>query len=487
LPSCKLIIRDEVNIKFEGLSVEVRRKISNKLKFELPYARHMPQYKLGRWDGTTTFFGLGGNGYLNHLDVALAILDECGVDVAEIEDLRETHKFDFEKITDHYWADKGKTWPKGHPKEGEPIVLRDYQLAAVNTFMENPQGLQELATGAGKTIITATLSALCEPYGRTLVIVPNKSLVVQTEEDYVNVGLDVGVYFGDRKEIGKTHTICTWQSLNVLDKKGAEDEALSLAEFIDGVVCVIIDEVHQAKAEVLKKLLSMNFANAPIRWGLTGTVPKEQIEFQSILATIGPVVNRISAHTLQEAGVLSTCHVNVIQTLDVREFRSYQEELKYLVTDDERMSYVSNLCSKIKESGNTLILVNRIETGKFIIDHIPGAVFVSGELKLDERKEEYDEIRTSTNKVIVATYGVAAVGLNIPRIFNLVLLEPGKSFVRVIQSIGRGIRKAEDKDFVQIWDVTSSTKYAKRHLTERKKFYKEAKYPFTIEKVQWQQ
>ncbi len=476
-----------MNIKFEGLSVEVRRKISNKLKFELPYARHMPQYKLGRWDGTTTFFGLGGNGYLNHLDIALSILDECGVDVAEIEDLREVHKFDFEKITDHYWADKGKTWPKGHPKEGDPIVLRDYQLAAVNTFMENPQGLQELATGAGKTIITATLSALCEPYGRTLVIVPNKSLVVQTEEDYVNVGLDVGVYFGDRKEIGKTHTICTWQSLNVLDKKGAEDEALSLAEFIDGVVCVIIDEVHQAKAEVLKKLLSMNFANAPIRWGLTGTIPKEQIEFQSILATIGPVVNRISAHTLQEAGVLSTCHVNVVQTLDVREFRSYQEELKYLVTDDERMTYVSNLCSKIKESGNTLILVNRIETGKFIIDHIPGAVFVSGELKLDERKEEYDEIRTSTNKVIVATYGVAAVGLNIPRIFNLVLLEPGKSFVRVIQSIGRGIRKAEDKDFVQIWDVTSSTKYAKRHLTERKKFYKEAKYPFTIEKVQWQQ
>ena len=487
MPSCKLIIRDEVNIKFEGLSVEVRRKISNKLKFELPYARHMPQYKLGRWDGTTTFFGLGGNGYLNHLDIALAVLDECGVDVAEIEDLRATHKFDFEKITDQYWADKGKTWPQGHPKEGTPIVLRDYQLAAINTFMENPQGLQELATGAGKTIITATLSALCEPYGRTLVIVPNKSLVVQTEEDYVNVGLDVGVYFGDRKEIGKTHTICTWQSLNVLDKKGAEDEALSLAEFIDGVVCVIIDEVHQAKAEVLKKLLTMNFANAPIRWGLTGTVPKEQIEFQSILATIGPVVNRISAHTLQEAGVLSTCHVNVVQTLDVREFRSYQEELKYLVTDDERMTYVSNLCSKIKESGNTLILVNRIETGKFIIDRIPGAVFVSGELKLDERKEEYDEIRTSTNKVIVATYGVAAVGLNIPRIFNLVLLEPGKSFVRVIQSIGRGIRKAEDKDFVQIWDVTSSTKYAKRHLTERKKFYKEAKYPFTIEKVQWQQ
>ena len=487
MPSCKIIIRDEVNIKIEGLSVEVRRKISNKLKFELPYARHMPQYKLGRWDGTTTFFGLGGNGYLNHLDVILPILDECGVDVAEVEDLRENHKFEFEKITENYWADQGKVWPKGHPIEGQPIVLRDYQLTAVNGFMEHPQGLQELATGAGKTIITATLSKLCEPYGRTLVIVPNKSLVVQTEEDYVNVGLDVGVYFGDRKEIGRTHTICTWQSLNILEKKGAESEALTLAEFIEGVVCVIIDEVHQAKAEVLKKLLSMNFANAPIRWGLTGTVPKADIEFQSILATIGPVINRISAHALQEKGVLSQCHVNVVQMVDVQEFRSYQDELKYLVTDSDRMTYISNLCSSIKESGNTLILVNRIESGKFIIDHIPDAVFVSGDVKLTERKEEYDEIKTSTNKVIVATYGVAAVGLNIPRIFNLVLLEPGKSFVRVIQSIGRGIRKAEDKDFVQIWDLTSSCKYAKRHLTERKKFYKEAKYPFTLEKVTWQQ
>ena len=489
MSSCKIIIRDEVNIKIEGLSVEVRRKLSNALKFELPYARHMPQYKLGRWDGTTTFFGLGGNGYLNHLDVILPILDECGVGVDEIEDLREPHKFEFAKITENYWADQGKVWPAGHPIAGQPIVLRDYQLDAINGFMEYPQGLQELATGAGKTIITATLSALCEPYGRTLVIVPNKGLVVQTEEDYVNVGLDVGVYFGDRKELGRTHTICTWQSLNILDKKSkgvTDTEILTLAELLDGVVCVIVDEVHMAKADVLKNLLSQNLCNTPIRWGLTGTVPKEDINFQSILATIGPVINRISAHTLQEAGVLSQCHVNVVQLVDIKEFRSYQEELKYLVSDTDRIAYLSKLCSSIKESGNTLILVDRLDAGKQLEAQIPDSIFISGEVKLANRKEEYDEIRTSTNKVIIATYGVAAVGLNIPRIFNLVLLEPGKSFVRVIQSIGRGIRKAEDKDFVQIWDITSTCKYAKRHLTVRKKFYKEAKYPFTLEKVTWE-
>ena len=102
-----------------------------------------------------------------------------------------------------------------------------------------------------------------------------------------------------------------------------------------------------------------------------------------------------------------------------------------------------------------------------------------------DRKDEYDEVATAKNKVIIATYGVAAVGINIPRIFNLVLIEPGKSFVRVIQSIGRGIRKAEDKDFVQIWDITSTAKFAKRHLTARKKWYREANYPFTIEKVDY--
>ena len=112
-------------------------------------------------------------------------------------------------------------------------------------------------------------------------------------------------------------------------------------------------------------------------------------------------------------------------------------------------------------------------------------VFIQGETKLEDRKEQYDEIGSSDNKVIIATYGVASVGINIPRIFNLVLIEPGKSFVRVIQSIGRGIRKAKDKDFVQIWDITSSCKFAKRHLTHRKKFYKEANYPFTIEKLDW--
>jgi len=483
----RLVIKDEVNIKFENLPLDARKKLANAFKYEIPYAKYHPAYKLGRWDGTVSMFGLGGNGYLNQLEVVLGILGKMGIQVEDVEDCRLTHDLTFTKVTENYWADQGKVWPKGHPDEGKPIMLRDYQVDAINTFLENPQSLQEIATGAGKTITTATLSQLCEKLGRTITIVPNKSLVEQTEEDFINVGLDVGVYYGDRKDLNKTHTICTWQSLNILDKKSKnqEHDILTLAEFLDGVKTVIVDEVHMAKAEVLKNLLTQNLANSCIRWGLTGTVPKEKYEAEQIFASIGPVVGGISAHALQEKGVLSNCHVNVAQLIDVREFRSYAEELKYLVTDDDRMIYISNLIKGIADTGNTLVLVNRIDSGKFLVNEIPDSVFISGEVKTTDRKEEYDEVRTSSNKVIVATYGVAAVGINIPRIFNLVLLEPGKSFVRVIQSIGRGIRKAEDKDFVQIWDITSTCKYAKRHLTERKKFYKDAKYPFTITKTDW--
>jgi superfamily II DNA or RNA helicase len=336
--------------------------------------------------------------------------------------------------------------------------------------------------------MTAALSASVEKYGRSIVIVPNKSLVTQTEADYRNMSLDVGVYFGDRKEFGRTHTICTWQSLNnLLKQTQSHDADITIHEFLQDVVCVIVDEVHMAKADALKTLLTGVMSQIPIRWGLTGTIPKEEYAYQAIYSSLGDVVGKLAARELQEAGHLAMCHVNVVQMVDHVEYNNYQSELKYLVETQGRLEYISQLVLRVNETGNTLVLIDRIATGKILTELLGDrAVFVSGGTKGSKRQEEYDEVAISSDKIIVATYGVAAVGINIPRIFNLVLLEPGKSFTRVIQSIGRGIRKADDKDFVQIWDITSTCKFVKRHLTKRKSFYKEAAYPFTIEKVEWQ-
>ena len=484
MKECKIIVRDEVNVKLEGLELATRTALVKRYKYEIPGARYQPSVRLGRWDGKVAFFNLGGTTYINLLPEILPYLDELGYDV-EIEDTR-TYRTQFEFATVNEHSYQHKQWPKGHPRAGEPIVLRDYQPEIINRFLSNPQCVQEVATGAGKTIITAALADAVSAYGRTIVIVPNKSLVTQTEDDFVNLELDTGVYFGDRKEYGRTHTICTWQSLNNLLKTTKNAEAdITIGEFLEGVIAVIVDETHQAKADALKALLSGPFAQVPIRWGLTGTIPKDDYARQSINCMLGPVVGQLSASELQEAGHLAQCHVNVVQLVDYQEYTNYQSELKYLIETAERLDYIARLISTIVDSGNTLILVDRISAGRALAERLPGSVFVSGATKAGERKEHYDEVAEATDKIIIATYGVAAVGINIPRIFNLVLLEPGKSFVRVIQSIGRGIRRAEDKDFVQIWDITSTCKFAKRHLTKRKAFYKEANYPFSVEKAEW--
>jgi len=485
MKQCTIVIRDEVNIKIEGLDLDCRKALVTAFKYENPAARYLPAVRLGRWDGKIAYFQLGGSTYVNLLPEIMPILDKFDYSPV-LDDQREyATSFDFAAVSENHYSHV--LWPRTHPAAGQPMVLRDYQVEIINKFLTNPQCIQEVATGAGKTIITAALSDAVSAYGRSIVIVPNKSLVTQTEADYINMGLDVGVYFGDRKEYNRQHTICTWQSLNNMMKLTKTGEAeITIHEFIQDVVCVIVDEVHMAKADALKTLLTGAMSQIPLRWGLTGTVPKELFESQALLVSLGPVVSRLSASTLQDAGVLAQCHVNIVQLVDHVEYADYQSELKYLLEESGRLDTMAELIRRVNETGNTLVLVDRTECGRQLVERLGDkAVFVSGATKAKARQDEYNQVADATDKIIVATYGVAAVGINIPRIFNLVLVEPGKSFVRVIQSIGRGIRKAEDKDHVEIWDITSTCKFAKRHLTKRKAFYKEANYPFSAEKLEW--
>lgn len=234
-------IKDEVNCKIAGLELAERKDLVNKFKYEIPGARYMPAVRLGRWDGKVAFFQLSGATYINLLPEIIPFLYSRGYEL-EIDDRRDYQiTYDLGQVAEDTFQDR--TWPDNHPMAGDPVVLRDYQIDIVNKFLENPQSIQEIATGAGKTLITATLSWVCETHGRSVVIVPNKSLITQTEADYRNLGLDVGVYYGDRKEFGHTHTICTWQSLNILLKGSKKQEVdITLDEFLEDVVCVMVDE-----------------------------------------------------------------------------------------------------------------------------------------------------------------------------------------------------------------------------------------------------
>jgi pimeloyl-ACP methyl ester carboxylesterase len=156
MKQCKLEIRDEVNCKITGLDLSDRKTLMKMFEFEVPGARYLPSVRLGRWNGKTSYFALGGSTYINLLPEILPLLDQAGYDI-ELEDTRDYQtNFTFDKVTEETF--KHKLWPKGHPAAGQPVVLRDYQIEIINNYLANPQALQEIATGAGKTLITAALS-----------------------------------------------------------------------------------------------------------------------------------------------------------------------------------------------------------------------------------------------------------------------------------------------------------------------------------------
>lgn len=486
---CKLILLDEVNCEFENLSPAVRRACSNKLKFFIEAARHTPAFKLGRWDGFIRYFHLNGSTYINLLDKILPIIVESGYEV-EVEDKRMNKDviFDFPEIDENFIIDNApnSVWPAGHPHEGESIKLRAHQVESLQAFSENIRSLGEISTGAGKTIISACMSIMGEGFGRTLVVVPSRDLVKQTLADYQLLGLDVGVYYGSSKQTDKKHTICTWQSLESWNKeKICKTTGANIVEFADSLSTIIVDECHNARGAVLQKLLSITFRNVPIRWGISGTIPKDDSTLYGLLSMMGPIVKKVTAKELMDKDVLSNCNINMIQLEDTVEYKSYSDELKFLISDPDRLDWFSEAIMKIAETGNTVVLFSRIETGEELHERIEGSYLVHGSIKSADREEAYGIINKSDNNIVLASFGVASTGINIPRIFNLVLIEPGKSFIRVIQSVGRGIRRAKDKNSVEIFDIGSTCKFSKKHFNARKQLYDDANYPYNTQKINY--
>lgn len=480
--TCKLIIKDEVNVKVTGIDSKTAYKCQNSLSFMVPYAFHMPAFKLGRWDGKYKFFKKeSGNTYLSFVDQFVPILVKEGYHI-DLVDNRTPVNSPGEVKEDIFSDFK---WPDDHILANEPIMLRDDQAESANIFLNKRYGLMSLCTSYGKTLLCAALSNALEVNGRSIIIVPSTSLVEQSVETYKSVGLDVGGIHGSLKEFGHTHTITTWQSLlKIFDGK---DEALK-EKILSDLALVIADECHQSKeASKLKEMLCGPFCRVPYRLGLTGTIPKEDFESQAIVAALGPLIHHVPARVMQDKGILAKCVVHGISTKEDHVFKTYPEESSFLSKNPERIKFIADSINSIKHNGNTLILVNSIDAGKELQKMIPESEFIYGKTKQNDRSKTYKSVHSQENKVIIATYKVAAVGINIPRIFNLVLIEPGKSFIRVIQSIGRAIRIAKDKNFARIFDISAQTKFSKRHLKSRKEYYKESEYPYTEFKGNYQQ
>ena len=320
------------------------------------------------------------------------------------------------------------------------------------------------------TSITAAISYFYGTKGyKVITIVPSGDLVTQTKEWYELLQLDVGVYSGDEKDINHTHVVATWQAVQYNPAIMQEFQVL------------IWDEAHGIKASVAQKIINENGKHIAFRFGVTGTFPKPEADSLSLISSIGPILKQIPAAWLIENGYLAKVQIQPIELNETyvdEEFPDYAAEKAFLSKSTSRMEMIANLIiSQCAVHGNTLVLVNSIPFGEKLASLIKDAVFLYGESPKDLRKEHYVMFEEKDDIIVIASSGIASTGISIDRVFCLMMIDAGKSFIKAIQSIGRGLRKGHDKEAVHVVDVYSKQKWAKKHFKERSKHYSEAGYP----------
>lgn len=465
MPTAKLVIHDQVNVQFKGLDDGALNACIEELTYYVPGYVHMPKFKMGWWDGKIRLFQRSGYTFANLAEYVIPVLEHYGYGI-DIEDRCQW----VDTISDRLSPIDETFLSEYLDKEGKPITLWEHQWQGVNIAMAQKEGILELATGAGKTFICGIMAKIYQEHGHVVIIVPNIDLAVQTQHEFKRIGLDCGLWYGEVKDRKQT-TIATWQSLD------------HFPELFHDVICVIVDEVHQAKAKVLSEMLAGPAANVPFRFGCTGTLPKEELFRKQIEANLGKPIHVVRSKDLQDLGVLANAHIFQLKLGDERnpKYRRsapshelWKDELDFFFGQDDRARYMAVTIEEIAEEyGNTLVLVQYRAHGKKLADMIPNAVSLDGRNK--GRKEHYDRFNAGDGEILICTYGIASTGIDIPRIFNLVIIEPGKKFEKVMQTLGRGLRRAEDKDHLNVFDICSDAGMSKKHAARRRTLYREAR------------
>lgn len=465
---CTVVIDDEVSCRIGGLHPADLSVLYDKFGVFVEGYRYMMPYQLRRWDGKTHFFSETGKTFTKLLDEILPYLITWDYEI-DFEDRR----LPFVEVKERIDADFFKL--ANEPLVEDRFLFRDYQLQVMNALLEAGSGFGICATGSGKTSMCAALClVLARAKLQTLVIVPSQDLINQTAEEFkqrykhVAGELTVGTYSGDAKNIDHPIVVATWQSLQ------------NAPHYMTYFQAVIVDEAHGAKAEVIKNLINTHGKHIAYRYGVTGTFPKPDVDQYSLKASIGQIHATVTASWLIANGYLSSVDITAIETQDVveDEFPDYASEKAFLSRSEERLELLARLImEKRDEIGNTLVLVNSIAQGQALEELIPGSVFLFGESETDLRKQNYKEYAERDDIILIATVGIASTGISIDRIFVQWLVDIGKSFVKCIQSVGRGLRKKGDKRHVSVFDFHSRLKFSKKHFKKRKEYYTEAEYP----------
>lgn len=477
---------DEAYIKLD-CDLGTLQEISDAFTFKVPGAEFMPAYKSRYWDGKIRLVNtVTRTIYTGLYSYVKKFCEERDYEVVDGSDFsqREMSVAETKKFLDSLDL----------PENVKP---REYQLKAFIHAVRNRRCMLLSPTASGKSLIIYMLMRYYNV--RTLIIVPTVSLVHQLAGDFVSYGFDPGtesdprihkVFSGQERDTEAQVTITTWQSVYKLKK-----------DWFKKFDLVIGDEAHLFKAKSLNTIMT-NLCDTEYRFGLTGTLDGTQTHKLVLEGLFGPVYKVITTSELMEQKHVSDLKIKclVLGYTDadrklVKDM-SYQDELDFIVTNPARNRFIKNLA--ISLDGNTLILFQFVEKhGKVLYDLLKDedrkVFFVHGGVEGDDREAIRHIVAKESNSIIVASYGTFSTGINIPSISNLVFASPSKSRIRNLQSIGRGLRKADGKDVATLYDIAddltwkSKKNHTINHFMERVKIYNEENFEYKLYNVRLNQ
>ena len=475
---------NEVYLELE-VNEDVSRELCDYFTFEVPGAKFMPQYRNRMWDGKIRLFSpRNGRIYVGLLPYIKEYCTKKSIEYIIEKGVENDRNVIRESVRDFAESLRPKS-------RGKPIQFRDYQIDAIWHAIQSNRCLLLSPTASGKSLIIYTLVRYYNLMNlKTLILVPTTSLVEQMYSDFIDYGWEDKyihrVYAGMDKGSKKPVVISTWQSIYKLHRP-----------YFAQYGCIIGDEAHLFKAKSLTDIMAKS-GEVRYRIGLTGTLDGTQTHRLVLEGLFGQVKKIISTKELIDRGTLAQLEIDCIvlkhteeECKRVRYYR-YAEEINYLVSHPKRNKFIENLCKNIK--GNTLLLFQLVEKH---------GVLLYNEIKTLDRKvffvyggtttEARERVRAITEKekdaIIVASYGTFSTGINIRAINNIVFASPSKSRVRVLQSIGRGLRQTEDKTMVKLFDVSDNISYKSRqnftyrHFLQRLNIYKEEQFKYEINRI----
>ena len=473
--------KNEVFLRVEA-EPHVYYELADQFTFEVPGAKFSPAYKKKFWDGKIRLFNI------NTKEIYVGLLDR-------IVQFCKDHEYTYEFIDSKHYGTPfevnemiSKAGVKDYMTAISKHKPRDYQIEGVYDALRHNRKLLISPTASGKSLMIYSIVRYYVETGKSiLIVVPTTSLVEQMYKDFADYGWDVGsfchkIYAGRERETDSQVIITTWQSIYKLPRK-----------YFERFSVVVGDEAHQFKSKSLISIMT-KLADAKYRYGFTGTLDGSQTHKWVLEGLFGPSYKIIKTDELMKKGHLATLDINVLLLKHPpNKFENFEEEVQYIIGHNRRNNFIKNLALDLK--GNTLILFARVEKhGEPLYNLINNnniienrhVFFVHGGVDTEDREKVRDITEREDNAIIVASYGTFSTGINIKNLHNVIFASPSKSRIRNLQSIGRVLRKGDNKSKATLYDIADDITYKSRknytlnHLIERIKVYNEENFNYDI-------